>query len=132
MKLLQNKLVIIVGSFLLGGLSTYFISDYIRMKNQFNTSEDTTTQKKNEPTKSLSFKGDKNNNNPFAQMDKITRELQHLSTSLRMVEVKATFQKINKEGILAIGPSIEIMAEAEELFAHKNAVTLRLNDIKNV
>lgn len=44
---------------------------------------------------------------------------------------KITFQKINKIGIKTIGPSIEIMAEAEQLFAHKNAVTLRLNEIKN-
>ena len=39
---------------------------------------------------------------------------------------KITFQKITKEGIRNLGPSIEIMAENEELFAHKNAVTLRL------
>ncbi len=42
-----------------------------------------------------------------------------------------TFQKISKNGLLNIGPSIEIMAEAEGLQAHKNAVTLRLNSIKN-
>jgi histidinol dehydrogenase len=41
-----------------------------------------------------------------------------------------TFQKISKEGILNIGKSIEIMAAAEGLQAHKNAVTLRLNDLK--
>ncbi len=41
---------------------------------------------------------------------------------------KITFQELSKEGIKNIGPSIEIMAEAEELFAHKNAVTLRLNE----
>ena len=40
-----------------------------------------------------------------------------------------TFQKISKEGIQNIGPSIELMAEAEGLQAHKNAVTLRLNDL---
>ncbi|BDD05322.1 histidinol dehydrogenase [Aureibacter tunicatorum] len=39
---------------------------------------------------------------------------------------KITFQKITKEGIKAIGPSIELMAEEEQLDAHKNAVTLRL------
>lgn len=39
-----------------------------------------------------------------------------------------TFQKITKEGIQNIGNAIEIMAEAEGLEAHKNAVTLRLND----
>ena len=39
---------------------------------------------------------------------------------------KITFQEITREGIRNIGPSIELMAEAEQLFAHKNAVTLRL------
>ncbi len=38
-----------------------------------------------------------------------------------------TFQKITKEGIERIGNAIEIMAEAEGLQAHKNAVSLRLN-----
>lgn len=41
---------------------------------------------------------------------------------------KVTFQKLTKQGIQNIGPAIELMAEAEELFAHKNAVTLRLKD----
>jgi len=41
-----------------------------------------------------------------------------------------TFQKINEEGIKNIGNAIELMAEAEGLQAHKNAVTLRLNSIK--
>ena len=37
-----------------------------------------------------------------------------------------TFQKISQKGIQNIGKSIEIMAEAEGLQAHKNAVSLRL------
>ena len=41
-----------------------------------------------------------------------------------------TFQKITKEGILDIGNTIELMAEAEGLQAHKNAVTLRLKDLQ--
>ena len=41
-----------------------------------------------------------------------------------------TFQEISKEGIQNIGRSIEIMAATEGLQAHKNAVTLRLNDLK--
>ncbi len=45
---------------------------------------------------------------------------------------KITFQNITEQGIQAIGPAIELMAEAEELFAHKNAVTVRLNALKNV
>jgi histidinol dehydrogenase len=42
-----------------------------------------------------------------------------------------TFQKISEKGIQHIGKTIEIMAEAEGLTAHKNAVTLRLNAIEN-
>ena len=41
-----------------------------------------------------------------------------------------TFQKISKEGLLNIGEAIELMAEAEGLHAHKNAVTIRLKDLK--
>lgn len=41
-----------------------------------------------------------------------------------------TFQKIDETGIRNIGKAIEIMAEAEGLQAHKNTVTLRLNDLK--
>lgn len=41
---------------------------------------------------------------------------------------KITFQKITREGLIEIGPAIEIMAEAEELTAHKNAVRVRLRD----
>ena len=41
-----------------------------------------------------------------------------------------TFQKITEKGIQNIGNAIEIMAEAEGLQAHKNAVTLRLYDLK--
>jgi histidinol dehydrogenase len=40
-----------------------------------------------------------------------------------------TFQKISQKGIKNIGPAIELMAEAEGLQAHKNAVTLRLKDL---
>jgi histidinol dehydrogenase len=42
-----------------------------------------------------------------------------------------TFQKISQKGIQNIGNTIEIMAEAEGLHAHKNAVTLRLKAINN-
>ena len=40
-----------------------------------------------------------------------------------------TFQKLTKEGITNIGKAVEIMAEAEGLQAHKNAVTLRLKEL---
>lgn len=43
---------------------------------------------------------------------------------------KVTFQKLSKEGIQNIGNAIELMAEAEGLHAHKNAVTLRLESLK--
>jgi len=43
---------------------------------------------------------------------------------------KITFQEISEEGITNIGPVIEKMAEAEQLEAHKNAVTLRLKFLK--
>lgn len=41
-----------------------------------------------------------------------------------------TFQKISEAGIKKIGPAIEIMAEAEGLHAHKNAVSLRLKELE--
>ncbi len=43
---------------------------------------------------------------------------------------KITFQKITAEGLQNIGPAVERMAEAERLLGHKNAVTLRLNEIE--
>ncbi len=44
---------------------------------------------------------------------------------------KITFQEINKTGIQQIGKAVETMAAAEGLDAHKNAVTIRLDKIKN-
>ena len=41
---------------------------------------------------------------------------------------KITFQEISKSGIQQLGHTIELMAEEEQLIAHKNAVTLRLKD----
>lgn len=41
---------------------------------------------------------------------------------------KITFQEISKVGIQNLGASIEIMAENELLFAHKNAVSLRMKE----
>ena len=40
-----------------------------------------------------------------------------------------TFQEISKEGLKTIGNSIELMAAAEGLQAHKNAVSIRLKDL---
>lgn len=42
-----------------------------------------------------------------------------------------TFQRISPKGIEKIGAAIELMAEAEGLQAHKNAVTLRLKSLEN-
>ncbi|REC44438.1 histidinol dehydrogenase [Chryseobacterium sp. 5_R23647] len=39
---------------------------------------------------------------------------------------KITFQNLSQEGLQNLGKTIEIMAEAEGLFAHKNAVSIRL------
>ena len=41
---------------------------------------------------------------------------------------KITFQEITPEGLKGIGPAIETMAAAEQLEAHKNAVTIRLKN----
>jgi histidinol dehydrogenase len=41
---------------------------------------------------------------------------------------KITYQEITKEGLQQLGPFIETMAQEELLMAHKNAVTLRLNE----
>jgi histidinol dehydrogenase len=44
---------------------------------------------------------------------------------------KITFQEISSEGIRNLGPVVEIMADAESLSGHRNAVSLRLKNIKN-
>ncbi len=44
---------------------------------------------------------------------------------------KITFQQLSKTGLQNIGKAVETMAAAEGLDAHKNAVTIRLNEIKN-
>ena len=43
---------------------------------------------------------------------------------------KITFQELTEEGIRTIGPAVEIMAENEQLNGHKNAMTVRLADLK--
>jgi len=45
---------------------------------------------------------------------------------------KITFQEVTKIGIQKIGPSVEIMAKAEQLLGHKQAVSLRLKYLENV
>ena len=41
---------------------------------------------------------------------------------------KITFQKITREGLQNLGKTIEVMAANEHLDAHKNAVSIRLNN----
>ena len=43
---------------------------------------------------------------------------------------KVTFQHLTEDGIRSIGHAVELMAEAEQLEAHKNAMTIRINSIK--
>ncbi len=61
--------------------------------------------------------------NGFARM--------HSGVSLDSFVKKITFQKATKEGLTKLGPVVEEMAEAEELTAHKNAVSIRLNAIQD-
>lgn len=55
---------------------------------------------------------------------------QYSGVNLDAFHKKITYQKITTRGLKNLGPHIEIMAETEELHAHKNAVTLRLKDLE--
>ncbi len=44
---------------------------------------------------------------------------------------KITFQHLTAEGIARIGRAVELMAEAEQLEAHKNAMTVRIKSINS-
>lgn len=50
--------------------------------------------------------------------------------SLESFMKRISFQKISEEGLLNLGPVIECMAKAEQLDAHRNAVSIRLQKIK--
>lgn len=43
---------------------------------------------------------------------------------------KVTFQHLTEEGVRNIGHAVELMAEAEQLDAHKNAMSVRINSIQ--
>ena len=43
---------------------------------------------------------------------------------------KVTFQHLTEEGVRHIGHAVELMAASEQLQAHKNAMTVRINSIK--
>ncbi|MBT8183265.1 MAG: histidinol dehydrogenase [Eudoraea sp.] len=55
---------------------------------------------------------------------------QYSGVNLDSFTKSITFQKISEAGLKNIGPTIEIMAEAEGLRAHKNAVAIRLKSLK--
>ena len=44
---------------------------------------------------------------------------------------KITFQHLTADGVRQIGRAVELMAEAEQLDAHKNAMSVRLRSIEN-
>lgn len=52
--------------------------------------------------------------------------------SMESFNKKISFQEVSQEGIKTLGPVIELMAEAESLYGHKNAVSLRLKSLQNV
>jgi len=52
----------------------------------------------------------------------------HSGVSVDSFAKRITFQKLSKEGLQNIGRTVELMAEAEGLSAHKNAVTIRINN----
>ena len=54
---------------------------------------------------------------------------QYSGVSLDSFVKKITYQEITKQGLQNIGPIIELMAEAEQLDAHKQAVSIRLQTL---
>lgn len=60
--------------------------------------------------------------NGFAKM--------YSGVSLDSFVKKITYQEVTPAGLRLLGPIVEKMAAAEALFAHKNAVTLRLKELK--
>ncbi len=56
---------------------------------------------------------------------------QYSGVSLDSFIKKITFQRLSATGLQALGPVVEIMAEAEGLAAHARAVTLRLASLAN-
>lgn len=55
----------------------------------------------------------------------------HSGISVDSFVKKITFQKISKKGLKNLGPAIELMAEKEELDAHKLAVSIRLKSLNS-
>jgi len=57
--------------------------------------------------------------------------LAHSGVSLDSFVKKITYQKLSEEGIKKLGPTVELMADAEGLTAHKLAVSVRLKHLDN-
>jgi histidinol dehydrogenase len=55
----------------------------------------------------------------------------HSGVSVDSFVKKITFQKISKKGLKNLGPAIELMAEKEELHAHKLAISIRLKNLNS-
>jgi len=53
----------------------------------------------------------------------------HSGVSLDSFVKKITFQELSTEGLQALGPKVERMAEAEELIGHARAVGVRLEEL---
>ncbi len=54
----------------------------------------------------------------------------HSGVNLQSFTKTITFQRLSAEGLRILGPQVELMAAAEQLDAHKNAVTVRLQDLR--
>jgi len=54
----------------------------------------------------------------------------YAGVSLESFQKYITYQKVSEKGLFEIGPVVEIMAEAEQLQAHKQAVTIRLQSLQ--
>ncbi len=50
--------------------------------------------------------------------------------NLSSFQKSITMQSLSQEGLKNIGPTVEILADLEGLHAHKNAISIRLKDIK--
>ena len=56
---------------------------------------------------------------------------QYSGVNISSFQKSITFQKIDRKGLKNIGKAVEQMAEAEDLLAHKKAVSMRLKDLDN-
>ncbi|WP_116128178.1 histidinol dehydrogenase [Lewinella sp. IMCC34183] len=54
---------------------------------------------------------------------------QYSGVSLDSFVKKITFQELTPDGLRNLGPTVEVLAEAEQLRAHRNAVSLRIADL---